>query len=91
LIVDVRSPERFDERHVKGAINVPEAPDSSTLIKEKAKADRADLIVLYCSCPSDSGSRRVLERLRATGIENAFVLRGGLAAWMIAGGDVVQR
>lgn len=38
-------------------------------------------VVVYCTCPSDKTSRRVLRRALALGFSSIKFLRGGLAAW----------
>lgn len=42
-------------------------------------------IVAYCGCPSDEASTAVVFRLRDLGFTNAWILQGGLRAWVDAG------
>ena len=37
--------------------------------------------VLYCTCPSDETSLKVLQEARALGFDRIKVLKGGLAGW----------
>jgi rhodanese-related sulfurtransferase len=42
-------------------------------------------VVLYCSSRNDIVSARVAEALRKRGLDNVWVLEGGLAAWIQEG------
>jgi rhodanese-related sulfurtransferase len=42
-------------------------------------------VVVYCTCPSEKTSRRVLHRAMALGFSRVKFLRGGLAAWKAMG------
>ena len=78
LIVDVREPNEFDGPlgHIDGAINVPLAqlPAAS----EDLGACAPPVVVV---CRTDKRSARAAGILRARGVENVRVLRGGMEAW----------
>ena len=42
-------------------------------------------VVVYCTCPSEKTSRRVLRRALALGLSRVKFLSGGLAAWKALG------
>ena len=82
-IIDVRSPQEFDEGHVPGAINIPLEQVESRLDDLHA----VDPAILVCQ----SGRRaemcqQILERHRA----NLRVLAGGTSAWIDNGFPVVK-
>lgn len=90
-IVDVRTPGEFEQKHLRGAINVDvHAPDFvervERLLKKGAlKADRP--IYLYCRSGARSG--RATRILRARGFEEAYNV-GGLRSLEAAGADVTR-
>lgn len=85
-VLDVRTPGEFESAHIRGSYNVP-----LDLLGEHAR-DLVDIehpIVLVCQ--SGARASRAQERLNAEGKTNLHVLRGGVAAWAGAGGEVVRR
>lgn len=74
LIVDVRSPEEFEEEHIDGAINIPldEIPKKSkTLKKDK------ELILV---CLSGLRAQKAGAALESVGFK-VKVLNGGMIEW----------
>ena len=76
LILDVRTPEEFQERHIPNAINVPnesigEDPPSQL-------PDKAQLILVYCR--SGNRSKQAAEKLVALGY-TGIVEIGGILDW----------
>ncbi|MFT4113933.1 rhodanese-like domain-containing protein [Silvibacterium sp.] len=41
--------------------------------------------VVYCTCPGEETSRKIVERALSMGFRHIRLLRGGLAAWKAAG------
>lgn len=78
LIVDVREPNEFDGPlgHIEGAINVPLEKLASLWSDQAAR--RSPLIVV---CHTDKRSAKAADILRASGIDQVKVLRGGMEAW----------
>ena len=79
FLYDVRQPLDLlaDSEIIPGAKRIPprEVLENPELIpKEKD-------VVVYCTCPSDDTSRRVLHRAQAMHILRVKFLKGGLAAW----------
>ena len=79
LLFDVRQPLdllAYPEM-ISGAQRIPpeEVLENPTVIP------RDKDVVVYCTCPSDKTSRRVLRRALALGFSNIKFLKGGLAAW----------
>jgi rhodanese-related sulfurtransferase len=78
LVVDVRSPERFQTGHIAGARNVPFERLSDEADKRLGQAkDRA--ILTYCD--NGASGARAASLLKKLGFARVFNLRGGLDAW----------
>ena len=78
LVVDVREPNEFDGPlgHIDGAINVPLAHLPAAWRDLGASA--APVVVV---CRTDKRSATAAAILRARGVENVRILRGGMEAW----------
>ena len=76
LILDVRTPEEFRERHIPGAINIPNESIATEEIPELP--DKNQLILVYCR--SGNRSRQASEKLAALGYTN-IVEFGGINDW----------
>jgi rhodanese-related sulfurtransferase len=77
LVVDVRSPEAFNDGHIVNARNLPLAElaaDPESLKKNKAK-------ILLTVCDSGAESGKAASLLRKAGYDNTFSIRGGIRAW----------
>jgi rhodanese-related sulfurtransferase len=81
LLVDVRQPEEFTAPpgHLPGAINVPLGDPGRT----NDLAARRQPIVLVCK--TDRRSARAAAELRAAGLRDVAVLRGGTDGWHARG------
>ena len=84
LIIDVRENHEFVQGHIAGAKNV-----TRSVLERNVKnmvPDPLSPILVYCSC----GSRSALaaDNLQKMGYQNVYSLKGGLSAWLEAGGVV---
>jgi len=73
VLIDVRSPQEFEEGHLNAAISLPEYE-----IKSKAKqilVNKKQLIVVYCS--TGHRSERAKYLLKRIGYENVYNLNNG--------------
>ena len=77
LILDVRTPEEFREKHIPGAINVPNEAIGAEDIPELP--DKSQLIFVYCR--SGNRSKQASQKLVAMGYTN-IVEFGGINDWM---------
>ena len=82
IILDVRTPEEFSEKHIPGAINVANETIGSEKIPELP--DKDQLILVYCR--SGNRSKQAAEKLVALGYTN-IVEFGGINDWP---GEVVS-
>ncbi|WP_024326119.1 rhodanese-like domain-containing protein [Thioalkalivibrio sp. AKL19] len=80
LLVDVRQPEEAAAGTIEGAINIPRPKLEATI--ESSMSGPGQPVVVFCG--GRGRSQLVADNLRAMGIE-AYVLRGGYAAWRDAG------
>ena len=78
LLVDVRQPAEFTAPpgHLPGAVNVP-LGQVAARTGELAKR-RKPIVVL---CKTDRRSARAAATLRAAGVQDVLVLRGGTDGW----------
>lgn len=81
MFVDVRSPETFAQEHVRGSLNIM----IGDLEENKAKLRTDKKIVVYCSCGAEHSSLAWVAKAKGIGIDNAYALIGGTAAWVDAG------
>ena len=82
IILDVRTPEEFQDRHIPNAINIPNESIGTEQIPELPEKDR--LILVYCR--SGNRSKQASEKLAALGYTN-IVEFGGINDWP---GDTVS-
>ena len=76
IILDVRTPEDFADKHIPGAINIPNETISTEEIPELP--DKDQLILVYCR--SGNRSKQASEKLAALGYTN-IVEFGGINDW----------
>ena len=76
MILDVRTPEEFADKHIPGAINIPNETISTEEIPELP--DKDQLILVYCR--SGNRSKQASEKLAALGYTN-IVEFGGIHDW----------
>lgn len=83
-LLDVRTPGEFEAEHIAGAYNVP--LDTLAEHGPEIRAGVAAPVVLVCR--SGQRARRAEEALATAGMENLYVLEGGMTAWTAAGRPV---
>ena len=76
IILDVRTPEEFADKHIPGAINIPNETIGTTEIPELP--DKDQLILVYCR--SGNRSKQASKKLAALGYTN-IVEFGGINDW----------
>ncbi len=83
ILIDVRSPEEYDEGHIKGSVLIPitdiEQGFGVTEISKLAKKNSSNnTIVLYCT--HATRSLKAYQILKKNGIATVN-LKGGITAW----------
>ncbi len=86
VLLDPRSPARYGEGHLEGAVNLPLA-DLTT--GETALANAVNIVV-YGTTWTDYLSPAAAKKLMALGYKNVSDFRGGLDAWKNEGGKIVS-
>ena len=76
IILDVRTPAEFADKHIPGAINIPNETIGTAEIPELP--DKEQLILVYCR--SGNRSKQASEKLAALGYTN-IVEFGGINDW----------
>lgn len=76
IILDVRRPDEFAEKHIPGAINIPNEIIGTEKIKELS--NKKQLILVYCR--SGNRSKQASEKLVKLGYTN-IVEFGGIIDW----------
>lgn len=74
VLLDIRSPQEFEEGHLQDAILLPEyelSNKANIVLPEKQQ-----YIVVYCN--SGGRSRKAQKKLRKMGYNNVYNLKGGL-------------
>ena len=76
IILDVRTPEEFADKHILGAVNIPNETITAEEIPELP--DKDQLILVYCR--SGNRSKQASEKLAALGYTNVVEF-GGINSW----------
>ena len=76
VILDVRTPEEFAEKHIPNAINIPNETIGREEIPELP--DKNQMILVYCR--SGNRSKQASEKLAALGYTNVLEF-GGIIDW----------
>ncbi|MCB0561712.1 MAG: rhodanese-like domain-containing protein [Lewinellaceae bacterium] len=77
LLIDVRTPEEFQQAHLPGAINISYlTPD---LWDQLEQLDRNAAYFVYCR--TERRSMRVCMLMQNGGFEKVYNMEGGLCAW----------
>ena len=76
ILLDVRTPEEYSEKHIPGAINIPNETIGADDIPELP--DKDQLILIYCR--SGNRSKQAADKLVKLGYTN-IVEFGGINDW----------
>ena len=76
IILDVRRPDEFAEKHIPGAVNIPNETIGTAEIRDLP--DKDQLILVYCR--SGNRSKQASEKLVALGYTNVVEF-GGIIDW----------
>lgn len=81
-LLDVRTPAEFDRVHAAGATLMPlDELDVAAAFAQRRDANEP----IYILCQSGARAAKACQRFREAGIEQAFCVEGGTAAWEQAG------
>ncbi|MBX0313189.1 MAG: rhodanese-like domain-containing protein [Sulfurihydrogenibium sp.] len=86
IILDVRTPQEYQEEHISNAINIPVQILGQQLDKLKNFKDKK--ILVYCRSGHRSAiASQILDR---AGFKNVYNLKGGLFEWKASGLPLVK-
>lgn len=77
VVIDVREPDEFSQRHIENAINSPLSKLPEQLPKLEAHKN-ADILL---SCQTGTRAASAGKILTKAGFNQVFVIAGGMAAW----------
>lgn len=77
VVLDVRTPEEFNDGHIAGAVNL-DSNDREFRAK-LAKLDPSKTYLVHCF--SGARSRRAVKRLRDLGFADLYHMPAGMKAW----------
>ena len=78
LLVDVRSPAEYNEKHLANSLNLPLGDLSEELVLAKCGNNKSQAIILVCA--SGMRSKQAAEKLVSFGFSNISNIEGGLNA-----------
>ena len=79
VLVDIREPDEFARRHIKGALSRPLSAMDAACLKLEPRRE------VVFTCRSGMRTAANCDRLAASVDREAFVLEGGLDGWAAAG------
>jgi len=83
LWVDARPEEKFQQRHIPGAILINEFDFDQQMLESYHLITNQDLpVVVYCGSHSCKASTQIAEKLRDKRVPEVYVLKGGWDAWV---------
>jgi len=78
LLLDVRTPEEFEEGYIKGAKNINYYDDNFDAQIEKLDKDKP--VLVYCG--SGGRSAKTMSLMKEKGFKEVYNLLGGYGAWV---------
>ncbi len=86
VIIDIRTPEEFNEGHIENAVNIDFY--SETFREDLDKLDKSKTYFIYCRSGSRSG--RAMPIMEELGFQEVYNLSAGIKEWIVEGLPVVQ-
>jgi rhodanese-related sulfurtransferase len=86
LLIDVLPEERFDKKHIPGAVNVPaSADDFAERVAVHTHGKKEKKVVVYCSSEACDASPSAARKLDQAGFKQVFDYEAGIEAYEKAG------
>ena len=86
VIIDVRTPEEFNEGHLEKAVNIDF--NAETFKEELAKLDKNKTYLVYCRSGNRSG--RAMSIMRELGFKEVYNLSVGIKEWIAEGFPILK-
>lgn len=77
VLVDIRTPQEFNQGHIEGAVNINYFDPG--FLAEMEKFDKTKPLFLYCR--SGNRTTSAAAKLSKLGFENIYDLQGGISNW----------
>jgi rhodanese-related sulfurtransferase len=77
MIIDVRTPEEYDEGHIENCVLINFRSD--TFQEEINELDKSYTYLIYCR--SGGRSAAALKIMKENGFENVYNMLGGIKGW----------
>ena len=79
ILIDARSPQEYQEAHIKDAINIPEKElqKNIALLPE----DKSAQLVIYCNGVKCGKSKRLAAQIEPLGYKNILIYSEGIPVW----------
>ncbi|MDP3312066.1 rhodanese-like domain-containing protein [Lutibacter sp.] len=77
LIIDIRTPQEFNQGHIQGAININYF--DSTFLDQVSKYEKSTTLYLYCRSGNRTSSAS--SQITALGFKKVYDLQGGIVNW----------
>ncbi|MDH3581983.1 MAG: rhodanese-like domain-containing protein [Hyphomicrobiales bacterium] len=80
VVIDLRNAEAFARGHIVNAKNIP----FDELDANQEKLDKMKSKAILAVCDAGVNSNRAVDKLRKSGMESVYGLKGGITAWTTA-------
>lgn len=85
-LIDVRTPEEYNEGYIKNAININFFDDD--FMEQMSKLNKDEVLYIYCRSGGRSG--KASEKLKEAGFTKVYDLGDGMNGWIEEGKPVTQ-
>jgi rhodanese-related sulfurtransferase len=86
IIVDVRTPEEFNDGHIENAVNIDFY--SETFRQDLDKLDKSKVYLVYCRSGNRSG--QAMDIMDELGFQEVYNLDTGIQEWIAKGFPVIK-
>ena len=86
LIIDIRTPEEYNEGHIQNALNIDFYAE--TFSEDLDKLDKSKTYFIYCRSGNRSG--RAMTIMKDLGFREVYNLSAGITEWIAEGLPVVK-
>ena len=85
-IIDVRTPQEFNEGHIDGAVNINFF--DKTFLDQMAKYGKKEPLFIYCKSGNRSG--QAAKKIADLGYKQIYDLEGGILNWVKSNNETVK-
>lgn len=87
LLVDVRTPAEFREKHAPEAVNMPLDTLGNQLEELRRRAEGKDIVLM---CRTQNRAGMACAQIAKAGLQHLSILQGGITAWEESGEELVR-